>query len=128
MLPYYGYDTDVVIDPFDEKATDPRRLEECDLTGKNVVCISTLEHIGRAEYGNQDVNTHEAFEGLMQIIDQADNYFITIPIGYNTPLDSSVQRCLQSNRGYASNDECLPHTHNSSTSTSAPSWISLVTK
>jgi len=95
VLPYYGYDADIVIDPFDEKGTDSRRLAECDLTGKNVVCISTLEHIGKAEYGNQEINTHEAFEGLMQIINQADNYFITIPIGYNTPLDHEIEWILE---------------------------------
>ena len=94
VLPYYGYTTDQVIDPFDDLGNDKRRLQDCDLTGLNVVSISTLEHIGKEDYGNQEINTHEAFEGLKQIISQAKNYFITIPVGYNKVLDEDIDWIL----------------------------------
>ena len=32
---------------------------------------------------------------MMQIIDQADNYFITIPVGYNTALDHEIEWILE---------------------------------
>ena len=95
VLPYYGYTTDQVIDPFDELGNDKRRLKDCDLTGLNVVSISTLEHIGNSDYGNTDIDPHEALQGLEQIISQAKNYFITIPIGYNKVLDEDIEWILE---------------------------------
>tara|TARA_B100000683_G_scaffold275786_2_gene327665 strand:- start:1316 stop:2512 length:1197 start_codon:yes stop_codon:yes gene_type:complete len=95
VMPYYGHKADTVIDPFDPEATDSRRLAECDLTGKNVLCISTLEHIGLDEYGNENLNTHESYEGFYQIITQAENYLITVPIGYNQDLDGNLEWDLE---------------------------------
>jgi len=100
VLPYYGYASNLVIDPFDPKGTDTRRIIECDVTGKNVISISTLEHIGVEEYGNEVLSDTEAIESLKQIIDQAENYFITIPIGYNHKLDEQLLELLEDLKCY----------------------------
>jgi len=80
------------IDPFDS-------WEECermdgglvDYRGLKVLSISTLEHFGKAEYGNGDLRTGKAVACLRKIMAEASEYFITIPLGYHLELDAYLQ-------------------------------------
>lgn len=93
VLPYYEPYTKKakrVIDCFDPKGDDEKRLSECDIRGENVVCISTLEHFGTDEYGNEKLSKLEGLAGLLQIMTTATNYFITIPLGKNQNLDNQL--------------------------------------
>ena len=90
VLPYYGIDAKRIIDCFDPKGDDEKRLSECDIRGENVLCISTLEHFGTSEYGNKKRSNLEALAGLLQIITTSKNYLITIPLGFNKELDKQL--------------------------------------
>jgi len=93
VLPYYAPYTKKakrVIDCFDPKGDDGRRLSECDIRDENIVCISTLEHFGTDEYGNKKFSKLEGLAGLLQIMTTAKNYFITIPLGKNENLDNQL--------------------------------------
>ena len=94
VLPYYTKSAKKVIDCFDPEGDDGRRLSECDIRDENVVCISTLEHFGTDEYGNEKLSKLEGLAGLLQIITTAKNYFITIPIGMNKNLDNQLAYIL----------------------------------
>ena len=94
VLPYYGNRGKKVIDCFDELGDDDRRFSECDIRGENIVSISTIEHFGNAEYNNEKINNLEGLAGLLQIITQSENYFITIPLGFNSILDKQVESIL----------------------------------
>ena len=60
---------------------------ELDLRGKNVLCISTLEHISTGEYG-VNINTDESpLKGLKKIVQESKECFITFPVGACKELD-----------------------------------------
>jgi len=116
VMPYYIDNDNRVIDPFDPRGNDKRRLAECDLTGLNVLSISTLEHIGIDQYGNTNLSDTEAIKGLNQILTTAKNYFITIPIGFNKTFDKQVEAQLSS----------IPHKYGilrKNKSDKPPEWI-----
>ncbi len=100
VMPYYGTEGHDCVDPFDGKSTHKCRLSEYDIKDKNVLSISTIEHIGRSDYGNNNVNSHEAIDGLLEIINKSKNYFVTIPIGYNGDLDGYLKAHLSEIKGY----------------------------
>ena len=58
---------------------------DMDLTGKNVLSISTVEHIGTGDYGFQE-NTN-AVKAIKKIIRESNSCLITYPIGWNPYLD-----------------------------------------
>jgi len=68
---------------------DLRTLNDNDLKGV-VVSISTLEHLGLAEYGIEKGSTDEGVALLKRILADARKYFITVPIGYNKTLDDFI--------------------------------------
>ena len=94
VLPYYTKRGKRVIDCFDPEGDNDKRLAECDIRGENVVCISTLEHFGTEEYGNKKLSKLEGLAGLLQIMTTAENYFITIPLGFNKTLDNQLAYLL----------------------------------
>lgn len=60
---------------------------ELDLKGKNVLCISTLEHISTGEYG-VNINTEESpIKGFNKIVQESRECFITFPVGASKELD-----------------------------------------
>lgn len=89
VMPYYGYECPVVIDPHDsyDKCHRINGLDY-DYTDKNVVSISTIEHFKPDEYNNRKIN--DGFTCLTKIIKESSNYLITWPIGYNKILDTTV--------------------------------------
>ena len=87
-----------VIDPYDPKATIRDFMENQDLMLMNVLCISTIEHIGTTDYATNErqniVDKNAAINALKQILDDGENCLISIPIGYNHFLDSWLEENL----------------------------------
>lgn len=94
VTPYYFVNDKIVdiVDPTDvhNRVTVRKSLFECDFREKNVLSISTIEHVGLQEYGmNEKKNVIDA---LQKILTEAKSCFITAPLGYNALLDSWVRK------------------------------------
>lgn len=80
-----------VYDPFDPFVKCIKQdAEEVDFTDMSVLCISTLEHMGRAEYGSMNFDEEKPIRVLNKIIEQATHYFITVPQGWHAGLDDAI--------------------------------------
>ena len=92
VTPYYwpGRVKDVV-DPSDENSAINIRLSLFDMSfeNRNVLCISTIEHVGQGDYG-LDKEPGLASKALEKITAEASSALITIPVGYNVELDRYV--------------------------------------
>ncbi|MBS4003285.1 MAG: hypothetical protein KGZ91_07915 [Afipia sp.] len=79
-----------VIDPADQSphVTQQASLLEVDLTGRNVLSISTVEHIGEQRYGMNETAT--SMQGLEKLFRECARYLVTFPAGYNQILDEFV--------------------------------------
>jgi hypothetical protein len=64
-------------------------ISDVDYTGKNVVSISTIEHVGNGDYGHQK-DENKVLPLLNKIFDNAKNYLITIPVGFNRDLEKVI--------------------------------------
>lgn len=62
---------------------------DVDYTGKNVLSISTIEHVGNGDYGYAREDK-KAINLLKKMIDQSNNYLITFPIGYNREFEKDI--------------------------------------
>ena len=91
VTPYYfpGLIRDIV-DPSDknEHVNIKKSLFDVTISGKNVVSISTIEHIGTGDY-NLDTNEN-CIDALNKILNEANSLLITIPIGFNKILDEYI--------------------------------------
>lgn len=89
VTPYYWPGrVQEVVDPFDthELVTSHNSLFDCDFTGKNVLSMSTVEHIGSGEYLEQKTT----IDALMKIVPECKTCLITAPIGYNKDFDEYI--------------------------------------
>jgi hypothetical protein len=97
VMPYYGsgYRLDTV-DPYDPHPGVAHRMdaEEFDFTGRKVLSLSTIEHIGTKEY-EENPDIFKARRVLRKIVEQSSAFLITIPLGFHPPLDAM----LESSRG-----------------------------
>lgn len=88
VTPYYFESNHEVFDLADNH---PRAKHDdavsLDYKNKNVLSISTIEHIGRSDYGIQEKEKNSAIDLCKKIISESLNYFITWPLGYNKILD-----------------------------------------
>lgn len=91
VLPYYVASDHVVIDPSDEKSTHKIGAEEYDYTDKHILSISTIEHIGRLEYGLTNEDKDLAFNVFKSILHSCKSCLISWPIGFNKTLDDQVK-------------------------------------
>lgn len=68
-----------------------------DLSGKNVLCISTIEHIATGDYGVEINAAESPLLALKKILNEASNSLITFPVGVNAELDDyfSGQKYLE---------------------------------
>lgn len=93
VTPYYFCDHKItdIIDPTDphNRVNLKTSMFHCDLRGKDVLSISTVEHIGTQEYGMNEKET--AVDAIEKIRSEAGHYFITAPLGYNQLLDEWVK-------------------------------------
>lgn len=97
VTPYYLNDIlHPVVDPFDAW---PRCIKEdaekYDFTGQNVLCISTVEHMGRGDYGNTDIDPQKAERFLQKLIREANSFLITWPVASNKELDQYANENLR---------------------------------
>ena len=77
---------------YDLSSNDPDRrkdLFDVYIKDKNVLCISTVEHVGFGDYGNPK-EPHKAIKAVDYIKDNASNYLITFPVGYNRELEADL--------------------------------------
>lgn len=93
VTPYYFSDCKIVdvVDPTDQhiNVNIRKSLFEYDLNGKNVLSISTVEHIGTHDYGmSEEKNVIDAID---KIIGEAESCLITAPLGYNRLLDEWIK-------------------------------------
>ena len=81
-----------IIDPCDAHkcVSDHQSMFRYGFEGTNVLSISTIEHIGEGRYGQQEEKT--PIDGLSKLIEEADRFLITFPIGCNVTLDEAVIR------------------------------------
>jgi hypothetical protein len=89
VMPYYLKDTKhEVIDLADEHPKS-RKINalDYDYAGRNVLSISTIEHMMKKEYNNGSDNDGITF--LTKVLTSAPNYLITMPTGgYNPHLEA----------------------------------------
>ena len=103
VLGFYGYSEHLCVDKFAESpdispAGEVVNLDalEVDFTGKDVVSVSTLEHIGTDDYNNPNANEGEdAVDVLKKIEEEANSYFLTFGPNYNNPLDNFIKENLE---------------------------------
>jgi len=68
---------------------------EYDYTDKNVLSISTIEHIGRNDYADlgdkQTTDPRNAIRCVDKIAKQSNKYLITFPLGWNKEFQKDVE-------------------------------------
>lgn len=79
-----------VVDPADAKATEKASLFDVDLTGRDVLSISTIEHVGEGRYGFLDA--HTPLDALQKIAGEARSLLITLPCGMLYPHAAALER------------------------------------
>lgn len=88
VLPYYMDTEHEVIDLVD---THPKakNVDAIDVNykNKNVLSISTVEHVGLNDYGIESKEKDSSIKLCQKIMDESTKYFITWPLGYNPHLD-----------------------------------------
>lgn len=86
VMPYYGSEDHEIIDLADlhPKSKKVNALDY-DYTGRNVLSISTIEHMHKKEYDNG--SDLDGVTCLKKIIGSAANYLVTFPTGYNDGLN-----------------------------------------
>lgn len=98
VLPYY-------LDGIKHTVIDLTDIHPCnikanaldwDYTGKNVLCVSTIEHLQKREYSNG--SDQDAVTLLNLIISQAANWLITFPPTYHPILDAYLKSNTQITR------------------------------
>ena len=104
VLQFYGHVEHRCIDKFAEypdisAGGEVEKVDalDVDLTDKDVMCVSTIEHVGMADYDNPKPN--EGADGvalLDKIVAEAKSYFITFGPNYNRKLDVHVKSNLAS--------------------------------
>lgn len=81
-----------IIDPTDKHklVNIHKSVFEVDLRGKNVLSISTVEHIGTGDY---DYIEHaHGIDAICKIMKESNHCLITYPIGYNAKLDRWTEK------------------------------------
>jgi hypothetical protein len=94
VTPYYFPGRiSTLVDPVDkhERVSDHKSLFTYDIRHKNILSISTIEHIGTKDY--EDVSVAEdAVSALKYILNNSYNCLVTFPFGYNKKLDVFVTK------------------------------------
>ena len=98
VMPHYGYCEHKIVDLFSEDCPagviENVYAEECDFTGQDVLCLSTVEHIGKKDYDNPDIDAEKAIRILDKITNESSSYFITWGTRYHNELDAYVKNNL----------------------------------
>ena len=70
-----------VVDPSDRKATIKKSLFDVNLSGQDVLSISTIEHVGGKQYGLVK-GSKTPLDAFHHILRSASSFLITIPCGW----------------------------------------------
>jgi hypothetical protein len=92
VTPYYWpHRVHRVVDPTDPHTlvSDRRSVLDVSLAGANVLSISTIEHIGREEYG-LSADGSLLKKSLAKLFSEGQVFLVTFPTGYNLTLDALV--------------------------------------
>ena len=89
VTPFYVNPEHPVYDLSAELEERKRDLFDVDCAGKNVLSISTVEHVGFGDYGNTP-EPHKAIEAVKHLKKKAKKYLITFPVGYNRELEADL--------------------------------------
>ena len=63
-------------------------LFDLDLTGKNILSISTIEHIATGDYGVEVKTNENPVLAFQKMVQESSKCLITFPVGYNKMLDT----------------------------------------
>ena len=86
VTPFYRDPQHPVYDLSSDIADRRRDVFDINMTDKNVLSISTVEHVGFGDYGNTP-EPHLAIEAIRLIRKKSRKHMITYPVGYNEELD-----------------------------------------
>ena len=92
VTPYYWpRRVSSVIDPYDSHplVTHGISLFACDFSGRDVLAISTLEHISMGDYGPATPG-ETPIHALEKICRESRRFLITVPYGYNAAVDNTL--------------------------------------
>ena len=90
VLPYYGSSNHQVVDWADPYPGSLRvDAETLDYRGRNVLSISTLEHVGLGDYGLA-AESGKAVRLFERIMSESRSCFLSIPMGANQELQRHV--------------------------------------
>jgi hypothetical protein len=87
---YWPKRVEHIIDPFDSHPLNLNKKDmfDVDLHNKNVLSISTIEHIGLNQYDqNSNFTACDAFQ---KIYTESSSCLVTFPLGYNKLLDNYI--------------------------------------
>lgn len=95
VLSHYGPVRHDVVDKYEqaygvinEDVCTFRPVQKYDL----IVSVSTLEHVGWDEHPRQPEKVLTAFENLRSLLAPGGRIFVTLPLGYNPPLDEWIRK------------------------------------
>jgi hypothetical protein len=91
VTPYYWPNRiSQIVDPTDGHplVTQRASLFSVDITGRDVLSISTVEHVGLDDYNQNEEKS--AIDAVRYINDRANRFLITFPVGYNDTLDKFI--------------------------------------
>lgn len=92
VMPYYGHESHLVYDPYDPYSKSIKEFaENLDIKNKNVLSVSTIEHMGGAEGNGNSFRAQQPnapVEFLERLLLEANSFLVTLPVGQNTYLDS----------------------------------------
>ena len=89
VLSYHYSDVNhLVVDKFDKnKGCLNIDANDFDCKVKNILSISTVEHMGISEYGEINIDEKHGISFVNKVNRDAKNYLITFPFGFNKKFD-----------------------------------------
>lgn len=95
VLPYYGQDKHEIYDPFDTHPASKKEFaENLDIKDKNILSVSTLEHMGEAQgYGRwyRCKEPNKSYDFINKLSQEAKSFLITLPVNQHLDLDKSLK-------------------------------------
>ena len=102
VTPYYPdiYTPHDVIDPTDKHdlVNIKKSMFDVNIKNQNILCISTIEHIGNDDYGL--TQKESSVDALNKIIQESKTCFITFPLGYNKILDEYINKIYYNDNSF----------------------------
>lgn len=98
VMPFYGYCEHLIVDQFekDHPAGEVLNVDAMtfDFTGRDILCLSTIEHIGKEDYLNTDIDPQKAIDVLNKFDKEANSFLVTWGAMYHNELDEYVKANL----------------------------------